>query len=120
MLRSRVGEREGDLRWGEWDVARDVVGARGEPVFLWDWDVVVHDDEGDEALALVEDLDLQACWALCDAGVDNLSWLNIATTKSKAHIGGWDKVWIDIGNDGELVDTLLNEEFLVLRPLLLG
>lgn len=108
------------LRWGEWDVASNVVGAGSEPILLWDWNVVVNNDNRHKALALVEDLDLETGWDLGDAGVDDFSRLNVAAAEREANVGGWDEVWEDIGDDRKLVDTLLNEELLVLRPLLLG
>ena len=96
------------------------MSAGGEPILLWNWNIVVNNDDRNESLALVEDLDLETGWDLGDAGIDDFSWLDVAAAKSEANVGGWDEVWEDIRDDGELVDTLLNEELLVLGPLLLG
>lgn len=117
-----VGMREWKrgLGWGDWDIAGDVVAAGREPVLLWDGHIGVDHDHRHETLALVEHLDLQTRRDLGDAGIDDLSRLDVAAAEGETHVGSWDEVGEDIRDDVELGDTLFDQQLLVFAPFLLG
>lgn len=111
---------QGGVRGVQGDVGGEVVAALGEGVLLRVGYVGVDDDDGDKALALVKDLDAQAGHVLADERVDDLARRDLELAEVELHVGGGLQLGEHIGDDVELLDTLVDEALVVGAPLPLG
>lgn len=115
-----AGEREGGVGWVEGDVGCEEVAALGEGVLLSVGDIGIEDYDGDEALALVEDLDAEAGGFLADEAVDDLAGGDLELAEVELDVGGGLELGEHVGDDVELVDALGDEAVVVGAPFLLG
>lgn len=120
VLGDDFAQRERRVGGAEGDVGSQVVASLGEAVAFNVRDVRVHNDDGDQALALVEDLNAQARRILADLAVDNVARGNLGLAKVKLHVGGWFQLGQNVGNNVELLDSLGDEAVIVRTPFLLG
>lgn len=79
-------------------------------------DVRIHDDDGEESFALVEDLDPQAGWDLAHARVDEFPRLDVAPAEGEADFGNRVEEGENVRDDVHLGDALHDEETAVGAP----
>lgn len=115
-----AAERQRRVGGPEWDVDGEVVAALGKGVLLRVRDVRVNDDDGDEALAPVKDLHLEAGHVLADEAVDNLARRDLELAEVQLHVGCGLELGHHVGDNVELLDALRDETVVVGAPLALS
>lgn len=113
-------ERDNTVCGGDLDVGSEEMATVVEGVFFNIGHIWVDDCDCHVALALVVDLNLELGRNLADTRVNEFTRLDCAVAKRDIDRDSWVESGKDVGDEVHLVDTLHNEETLVLAPLLVG
>lgn len=102
------------------DVGGQEMATAGEAILVDDRNIVVYDSHGHKALALIEDLDAQGRRLLRSQAVDDGAGRGLALAERHLDIHNGLELGEEIRDDGELLDTLLDDAVGESTPLLLG